>query len=228
MAISWYAGYGGYNNTGPYANVLLMGSPTNAINGLSNIQLDEARRNGKGRGVGFELVSENNLKIHLSLVAVMVSDSGVAGYNANYVNFGGTYFYYIKISKSTNGGRSFDQIYLGKDIGHPSTNPLAYNPNWHLSSNELTYDVKMGEDVTNIKVEIYGEDATFPHENIFTREQVIKDSWKPWGVRKGTWKSLTAGWFKKRTSGSWQEKGQINQNKIRNSGTRKNQGKLGN
>ena len=74
-----------------------MGSPTNAINGLSNIQLDEARRNGKGRGVGFELVSENNLKVHLSLIAVMVSNSGVAGYNANYVNFGGTYFYYIKI-----------------------------------------------------------------------------------------------------------------------------------
>ena len=228
MAISWYAGYGGYNNTGPYANVLLMGSPTNVINGLSNIQLDEARRNGKGRGVGFELVSENNLKVHLSLIAVMVSDSGVAGYNANYVNFGGTYFYYIKISKSTNGGRSFEQIYLGRDIGHPSTNPLAYNPNWHLSSNELTYDVKMGEDITNIKVEIYGEDATFPHENIFTREQVLKDSWKPWGVRKGTWKSLTAGWFKKRTSGSWQDKGQITQNKIRNSGTWRNQGKLGN
>lgn len=228
MAISWYEGYGGYNNTGPYANVLLIGSPTNAINGLSNIQLDEARRNGKGRGVGFELVSENNLKVHLSLVAVMVSDSGVVGYNANYVNFGGTYFYYIKISKSTNGGRSFEQIYLGKDIGHPSTNPLAYKPNWQLSSNELTYDVKMGEDITHIKVEIYGEDATFPHENIFTREQVLKDSWKPWGVRKGTWKSLTAGWFKKRTSGSWQDKGQINQNKIRKSGTWKNQGKLGN
>ena len=228
MVISWYTGYGGYNNTGPYANVLLMGSPTNSINGLSNIQLDEARRNGKGRGVGFELVSENNLKVHLSLVAVMVSDSGVAGYNGNYVNFGGTYFYYIKISKSTNGGRSFEQIYLGKDIGHPSTNPLAYKPNWQLSSNELTYDVKMGDDITHIKVEVYGEDATFPHENIYTREQVLKNNWKPWGVWKGTWKSLTAGWFKKRTSGSWQDKGQITQNKIRKSGTWKNQGKLGN
>ena len=52
--------------------------------------------------------------------------------------------------------------------------------------------------------------------------------YKPWGVRKGTWKSLTAGWFKKRTSGSWQDKGQITQNKIRKSGTWKNQGKLGN
>lgn len=52
--------------------------------------------------------------------------------------------------------------------------------------------------------------------------------YKPWGVRKGTWKSLTAGWFKKRTSGSWQDKGQITQNKIRKSGTWRNQGKLGN
>lgn len=52
--------------------------------------------------------------------------------------------------------------------------------------------------------------------------------YKPWGVRKGTWKSLTAGWFKKRTSGSWKDKGQITQNKIRKSGTWNNQGKLGN
>ena len=52
--------------------------------------------------------------------------------------------------------------------------------------------------------------------------------YKPWGLRKVVWKSLTAGWFKKRTSGSWQDKGQITQNKIRKSGTWKNQGKLGN
>ena len=228
MAISWYAGYGGYNNTGPYANVLLIGSPNNTIHGLSNVQLDEARSYGKGRGVGFELVSDNTLKIYLSLVAVAVTDNGAIMYNHSYVNFGGTYFYYIKISKSTNGGQSFEQIYIGKDIGHPSTNKLAYSDYWQQSSNELTYNITMGDNVTHIKVEFYGEDATFPHENIYTREQVLKDSWKPWAIRKGTWKSLTAGWLKKRTNGSWQDKGQIDQNKIRKSNTWKNQGKLGN
>lgn len=227
MAIAWYAGYGGYNNTGPYHNVLLLGSPNNSIPNLTNIQLDQARQAGKGFGVGFELQAENQLKIFLSLIAVSVSDSGQAIYNNNYVNFGGTYFYFVKISKSVDNGRSFQQIYLGKDVGHPSTNALAYNPNWHQSAVDLSYNVTMGDDITHIKVEIYGEDATFPYQNIFTREQVLKDSWKPWAVRKGTFKSLTKGWFKKRTGGSWVEKGKPAENKIRRSGNWKNQGKIG-
>ena len=51
--------------------------------------------------------------------------------------------------------------------------------------------------------------------------------YKPWGLRRSTWKSLTAGFFKKRTSGQWQDRGQIVQNKIRKSNTWKNQGKIG-
>ena len=51
--------------------------------------------------------------------------------------------------------------------------------------------------------------------------------YKPWGLRRSTWKSLTAGFFKKRTSGKWQDRGQIVQNKIRKSNTWKNQGKIG-
>jgi len=50
---------------------------------------------------------------------------------------------------------------------------------------------------------------------------------KPWAVRKGTFRSLTRGWFRRRIDGSWQEKGQPNQNKIRRSGSWQNQGKLG-
>ena len=51
--------------------------------------------------------------------------------------------------------------------------------------------------------------------------------YKPWGLRRGTWKSLTTGFFKKRTSGQWQDRGQIVQNKIRKANTWKNQGKIG-
>lgn len=51
--------------------------------------------------------------------------------------------------------------------------------------------------------------------------------YKPWGLRRGTWKSLTAGFFKKRTSGQWKDQGQIVQNKIRKSNTWQNQGKIG-
>lgn len=228
MAISWYSAYGGYNNTGPYYNVLLIGSPTNSINGLSNVSLDQARQSGHGRGVGFELVENNILKIYVSLVGVSVSDSGTCIYNNNYVNFGGNYNYFVKLSKSTDNGSTYNEFYLGKDVVHPSTNPLAYNPNWQLSAFEKTYTLNLSDDITNIKFEIYGEDATFPHKNVFTREQILKDAFKPWGLRRGTWKSLTVGFFKKRTGGQWLDRGQIAQNKIRKSGTWNNQGKIGN
>lgn len=52
--------------------------------------------------------------------------------------------------------------------------------------------------------------------------------YKPWGLRRGTWKSLTVGFFNKRTGGQWADRGQISQNKIRQAGTWKNQGKIGN
>lgn len=54
-----------------------------------------------------------------------------------------------------------------------------------------------------------------------------KPKYKPWAVRKGIWRSLTTGWFKKRTNGNWYDNGQINQNKIRKTGSWRNQGKIG-
>ena len=52
MAITWYAGYGGYNNTGPYNNVLLVGSPVNWLPGLTNVSLASARAEGYAKVLG--------------------------------------------------------------------------------------------------------------------------------------------------------------------------------
>lgn len=227
--VTYYPAYGGYNNTGNFSNVLLAGSPTDWIPNIRNVNFNQARESGYGFGVGFDYNSETKqLKILVNLIAVSVSDSGVLIYNNHYVVFGGNYNYYVRLSVSKNSGVSYQVLYNNKDISHPDTQNLAYGSNWHLSTFKRDYTIDLDDDVTNVKFEVYGEDATFPHENIFTREQVLKDSWKPWAIRKSNWKSLTAGWFKKRTSGNWQDKGQITQNKIRKSGTWKNQGKLGN
>lgn len=51
--------------------------------------------------------------------------------------------------------------------------------------------------------------------------------YKPWGLRRGTWRSLTSGFLKRRIKGQWEDRGQINQNKIRKSSTWKNQNKVG-
>ena len=99
MAITWYAGYGGYNNTGPYYNVLLVGSPDNSLPGLNNVDLTSARAEGYAQGIGFESEDgSTNVKVHVNLAGVAVTDQGRLVYNQYYVQFGGRYNYFVKLS----------------------------------------------------------------------------------------------------------------------------------
>lgn len=239
MAINWYAGYGGYNNTGNFNNVLLVGSPNNSIASFTNISLDKARASGYGQGVGFEQIGDNQLNVYLSLVGVAVTDTGVFNYDQHYVSYGGTYDYFVKISQSVDGGQTYTQTYLSKDVSHGDTWNLAYASGWEQSTFKRNYQINFGENVTHLKVEIYGESATFPHSNIFTRQQIIKN-FKPWSVRKsGIMKTLDrpSGMFQIRKSNNWVNKSEMlldesnvsnkGVSRIRKSGTFKGQSKIG-
>lgn len=242
MAITWYAGYGGYNNTGPYYNVLLVGSPTNWLPGLTNVNLTNARAEGYAQGIGFESEDgSTTVKVHVNLAGATVTDQGQLLYGLHYVQFGGRYDYFVKISYSTDGGNSYTQLYLNKDVSHSDTGNLMYAQGWQAQTFKRTYTINLPDNFTNLKFEIYGEDATFPYENIFTRKQVIViTDIKPWSIRKsGVFKTLNvpSGIFQIRKGGSWVNKSKMpvtavnvtNQgtSQIRNSGNWRGQNKFG-
>ena len=238
--VAYYAAYGGYNNTGNFSNVLLAGSPVDWLPNITNVNFKQAREAGYGFGVGFDYNAEiKQLKILVNLIAVSVSDSGVLIYNNHYVQFGGNYNYFVRLSVSKNNGGNYQVVYNNKDVSHPDTQNLAYASNWHLSTFKRDYTINLDDDVTNVKFEIYGEDATLPHENIFTREQVMS-SFKPWAIRKSNiFKSLDRvnGFFKIRKTGNYVDKSNMqvsdvnNENKgvarIRKSGKWFGQNKIG-
>ncbi|WP_370688059.1 hypothetical protein, partial [uncultured Dubosiella sp.] len=59
----------------------------------------------------------------------------------------------------------------------------------------------------HVKIELMGEEATFPHQNIYSIQQIIPD-FRPWAVRKnGRFLSCdrATGFFKKRSGGQWKD-----------------------
>lgn len=132
-----------------------------------------------------------------------------AGYNVAYT---------IKINGQivwTHTGKTVDDISRGQAT--PVTITTTIQPETYFTGSllEISVSYPNGEADSNtsaIGYRLYNPNPKF----------------KPWAIRKNNWKSLTVGWFKKRTNKNWEEKGQINQNKIRTSNNWKNQGKIGN
>ena len=147
------------------------------------------------------------MKVHINLAGVSVTDQGQLTYGLHYVQFGGRYDYFVKLSYSTDGGNSYTQLYLNKDVSHSDTGNLMYAPGWQTQTFKRTYTVNLPDNFTHFKFEIYGEDSTFPNENIFTRKQVIViTDIKPWAIRKnGGFKTLNipSGLFQIRKGNSW-------------------------
>ena len=242
MAITWYASYGGYNNIGPYYNVLLVGSPTNSLPGLSNVDLTNAIAEGYAKGVGFESEDgSTTVKVHINLAGVSVTDQGKLIYGTRYVQFGGRYEYFVKLSYSDDGGNSYKQLYLGKDVSHSDTGSLLYTSGWQTQTFRKTYTLNLPDTFTHLKFEIYGEVVTFPYANVFTRKQVIViTDIKPWAIRKsGVFKTLNvpSGTLQIRKGGAWVDKSLtpvtsvdvINQgtSRVRKSGNWRGQNKFG-
>lgn len=238
--MAWNTFWGAYDNTGPYANVVLGGDPS--ATGPFGIPLDNAHSGGYGYGVNFEDNGSYGVTFTLNLVGYAVSDSQQYIPNRYYVPYGGNYDYYLIISTSNNNQQSWSQLYRNRIFSHPGGANLCYASNWHIIAQASQWSgfFQLPTDTTHVKIELQGEDATLPHENIYSIEQIIPE-FKPWAIRKsGQWNSLDrpSGKFQIRKSGSWVDKstmssaetGKANEgtSRIRRSGNWVGQGKVGN
>lgn len=229
--------HGAYNNTGPYANVVLGGNPGDTAD--FGIPLATAHAKGYGYGINFEDNGNYNVTIQLNLIGYGVSDSGQYTGNGRYVIWGGRYNYILIVSVSNNGGASYRDIFNQIIFSHDDHWTLSYMSGWETTAanSQWSKSMQIPSDTTHVRVELKGEDATFPYANIYEIEKIIV-KYRPWAVRKGgTFKSLNnpTGWLKIRKSGKWKEvetMSEANQankgtSRIRKSGTWVGQDKIG-
>lgn len=234
----WLEFWGAYDNTGPYNNVVLGGSESDS--GPYGIALATAHSSGVGYGIKFTDNGNYSVTFNINLCAYAVTDSGTWVSGGHYVHWAGNYNYILVISVSNNGGASYRDIYNQVVFSHPSTWYMAYAGNWLETAQNSQWNgtLTIPTDTTHVRIELKGEDVTFPHYNVFSIEQIITE-YMPWAVRKGgQFKSLDnpTGWFKIRKSNKWKatekmtEKGKANEGnaRIRQSGTWVGQGKIGN
>lgn len=235
--MAWMNFHGAYNNTGPYANVVIGGNPGST--GDFGAPLDTAHASGYGYGINFVDNGNYSVTIQLNLVGYSVSDGGVYLPNMRYVQWGGRYNYILVVGVSNNGGASYRDIYNQIIFSHGDTWSLLYLSGWQTTAanSQWSGTMTIPSDTTHVRVELKGEDATFPYANIYEIEKIIT-KFRPWAVRKGgTFRSLNnpTGWLKKRKSGKWadietmSEAGQANKgtSRIRKSGTWVGQNKIG-
>lgn len=239
--MAWQYFYGAYNNTGPYANVVLGGSPDGS--GPFGIDLTQAHSGGYGYGINFSDNGSYGVTFQLNLVGYAVTDSGAwVSSGGAYVGTSSTvYRYYIIISVSTDNQTSWSQLTREQIFTHYGGMPMCYSAYWSntASASQWSKFFQLPTNTTHVKIELQGEDVTFPYSNIYSISQVIPD-FRPWAIRKsGSFKSLNAssGFLKIRKSGTWQDiakysfdkVGKENQgsSRIRKSGKWVGQGKWG-
>jgi len=207
--MAWFDFWGAYNNAGPYANVALGGGP--GATGPFGVNLQPAHNEGRGRGIQFTDDGNYGVTFQLDLIGYAVTDDGRFAGNGVYVDFGGRYKYRLVIHVSNNNQASWREIYSGFIFSHPSNWTLCYNVDWQRTADasKWTGKFQLPRDTTHVRIELMGEDATLPHHNIFSIQQIIPD-FKPWAVRRsGRWKSLNnapKGRFLIRKGGTWQDK----------------------
>lgn len=229
--------HGAYDNTGPYANVVLGGNPGST--GDFGAPLDTAHASGYGYGINFTDNGNYNISIELNLVGYSVTDGGAYYPNARYVAWGGRYNYILVVSVSNNNGASYRDIFNQIIFSHGDTWSLLYRSGWQTTAaaSQWKGQMQIPSDTTHVRVELKGEDVTFPYANVYEIEKIIT-KFRPWAVRKGgNFRSLNnpSGWFKIRKSGSWKdvetmsEARQANKgtSRIRKSGTWVGQDKIG-
>lgn len=238
--MAWNTFWGAYDNTGPFSNVVLGGDPS--ATGPFGIPLTDAHNAGFGQGIEFTDNGNYGVTFKLNLVGYAVNDSQQYVPNLHYVPYGGTYDYILIVSTSNNNQASWNQIFNAKIFSHPGGANLCYGANWHeiAQSSQWSGFFQLPTDTTHVKIELRGEDATLPHENIYSIQQIIPE-FKPWAIRKAKqWNSLNrpSGFFHIRKSGQWEDKsimsgsetGQVNQgtSRIRKNNNWVGQGKVGN
>ena len=82
---------------------------------------------------------------------------------------------------STDGGNNYSVVQ--KDIllaKHADTQKLAYEPNWHLSTIKWNKTfTNLPANFTHLKVEVRGSNPGDRHQNVYTREQIIRAPFPP-------------------------------------------------
>ena len=237
--MAWNTFWGAFNNTGPYYNIVLGGSPSN--NGPFNIPLGTAHGSGYGYGIEFTDNGSYGVTFKLNLVGYSVSEAQQYVPNTHYVAYGGNYDYYLIVSVSNNNQSSWRQIYKNRIFSHPGGANLCYASGWQTIAQKSQWSgfFQLPTNTTHVKIELQGAAVTLPHQNIYSIQQIIPD-FKPWAVRKsGQFKTLDrpSGKFQIRKSGAWVDKsimstgetGQANEgiSRIRRSGNFVGQGKVG-
>jgi hypothetical protein len=206
--MAWQYFYGAYNNTGPYANVVLGGSPDNT--GPFGVPLATAHASGYGKGINFIDNGNYGVTFILDLVGYAITDDQQYVEDGYYIGDTSVlYNYFIIVSKSTDNQGSWTQLLREKIFTHTGQVPLNYRLGWDNTARASQWSkfIQLSNDTTHVKIELQGEDATFPHSNIYSINQVIPD-FRPWGIRKsGVLKSLNndSGFLKIRKSNSWKD-----------------------
>lgn len=239
--MAWQYFYGAYNNTGPYNNVVLGGAPGNT--GPFGAPLATAHAAGFGKGINFSDNGNYGVTFMLDLVGYSVTDAQAYVPDMSYVGDASTlYNYIIIVSKSTDDKKSWTELLREKIFTHTGVMSLIYKAGWETTARASQWSkfIQLSNDTTHIKIELQGENVTFPYSNIYSIQQVIPD-FRPWGIRKsGALKSLNndSGFLKIRKSNTWEDiakysydkVGKENQgtSRIRRNGKWLGQGKIGN
>ncbi|GFH39854.1 hypothetical protein [Pseudolactococcus insecticola] len=160
ISTQWFDIHGGFDNTGPYRNVILGGSPNATMYG--NIPLGTAHANGVGQGIGFEVIN-NALTIRMNLVGYSVDDAGNYNKDSNYVHYGGTYDYKIRLEwlKGSTYTSFYDQVVFSHDGSQDWD--LAYKGNWLRTAQNSQWSksgITIPDGVTKVRATIYGTNAT--------------------------------------------------------------------
>lgn len=238
--MAWQYFYGAYNNTGPYNNVVLGGAPGNT--GPFGAPLATAHAAGFGKGINFSDNGNYGVTFMLDLVGYSVTDAQAYVPDMSYVGDASTlYNYIIIVSKSTDNKKSWTELLREKIFTHTGVMSLIYKAGWETTARASQWSkfIQLSNDTTHVKIELQGENVTFPYSNIYTIQQVIPD-FGPWGIRKsGVLKSLNndSGFLKIRKSNTWKDiakysydkVGKENQgtSRIRRNGKWLGQGKIG-
>lgn len=178
--MAWNNFRGAYSNTGQYQNVVIGGNPSNT--GDFGVPLATAHGSGYGYGIQFTTTGYK-VKFELNLIGYAVTDGGVYQANMAYVPFGGMYNYFLKVSVSNNGGSTYRDISNSRIFSHGDSWSLAYRSGWETTAKNSQWSgsFDIPTDTTHVKVELYGEDTTFPYSNVYPIDVVIPN-FRPFAV----------------------------------------------
>ena len=180
MATVWQTARGTFQKSGPYNNVAMGGTPNGTMDGLPEVEMNNARAHGLGKGIGFTPVGTDGciVNVQLSLLGYAIDSNTRWLGNGNYVQYGGTYDWYLDVYASTDNGRTYQpiesNILLAK---HSDTQSLAFGNYWDRSTIVWNKNfTNIPETFTHLKTEIRGANPGERYQNVYERRIIIPDS----------------------------------------------------